>query len=394
VIQDPTTAEYRCPGETCPISRAVHLGRLAGFHPACCDCPRCDDTVGLSTRQIRQLAEVGWRARKPPLFHAEGAGNVAINDLSPSLARRIAIEFARRIASPAEKGESQPAAVVAHDGRLATAAIIAAVVEGVRWTGCEVIDIGPASAPCTARAIRHLAADGGIFVGNVHGAPHTVGLKFWAHDEPLSQGGLLDEVAAALQTGSGEAAIDRPARAFGPLRRFSAAEVYLDDLRPAYHALRPLRFVLDCTLGPVVAFVEELVRNMACRIIPSESGRGLGQQVAAVQAHFGMQIVDDGENCRVVDERGQSVTAERLRAVIAGGLAGAAMQGEELRQQTFRRMQEDHAAMTVDAAGRLWYASGQAVVPDALRTLTHLLVLLSRDDLAFSAVLDRMKDER
>ena len=156
--------------------------------------------MGLSARQIRQLAEVGTRAQQPPLFDAEGVGKVAINDLSPSVARRIAIEFARRLTIPktsksphpqplSRKGArgvssgilmspatperaAQPMAVVASDGRLATAAIIAAIVEGVRWTGCETIDIGPASAPCTARAIEHLAADGGIFVGNARGPAH------------------------------------------------------------------------------------------------------------------------------------------------------------------------------------------------------------------------------
>src|SRR5271157_1606542 len=189
VIQDLSTAEYRCPGESYGISRAVHFGRLVRFHPACRDCPQRHDTLGLSARQIGQLAEIDSRTRQPPLFHAEGMGNVAINDLSPNMARRIAIEFARRIAT--HDGNSQPTAVVASDGRLATAAIVAAIVEGVRWTGCETVDIGPASAPCTARAIQHLAADGGIFVGNAHGAPHTVGLKFWAHGEPLSQCGLL-----------------------------------------------------------------------------------------------------------------------------------------------------------------------------------------------------------
>ena len=79
-------------------------------------------------------------------------------------------------------------------------------------------------------------------------APHTVGLKFWAHGEPLSRGGLLDDIAASLQTESGEAMIDRPTRTFGTLRRFAAADVYLSEFRPAYHALRPLRFVLECTV--------------------------------------------------------------------------------------------------------------------------------------------------
>ena len=246
MIQDLAIAEYRCPDATYSIPRAVHLGRLASFYPACRDCPRRDDTAGLSARQVRQLADVASRGCRPPLFYAEGVGNVAINDLSPDMARRIAVEFARRVRS----------AVVAGDGRLATAAIVAAIVEGLRWTGCETVDIGPASAPCMARAIEHLAADGGIFVGNADGGPHTVGLKFWAQGEPLSRGGLLDDVAASLTTTSGESMIDRPVRKFGSLRRFAAAEVYLSDLRPAYHALRPLRFVLDCTAGFVVSYLQ------------------------------------------------------------------------------------------------------------------------------------------
>jgi len=407
VIPDQFAAEYRCPGENYSISRAVHLGRLASFHSACRECPERDDTDGLSTRQIRKLTEVGSRTQRRPLFHAEGAGNVSIDDLNPDVARRIAIEFARQIAPdplpncqrhddsdmlatcPTQNGSKQPSLLVANDGRMATAAIIAAIVEGFRWTGCETIDIGRTTAPCAVNAIQHLAASGGIFVGNSGDAAHAVGLKFWAGDEPLSRGGMFDRIEASLQNGSFETMIDRPLRTFGRLRRISATESYHSDLRPAYHALRPLRFVLDCTLGPEISYLEELTRNLACRVIPCERAGRLGLQVAATQAHFGIRINDDGENCRVVDERGRAVPAERLLACVAGGLTGPIMHGGELRQQTFLRMRESRAEIGVDPAGRLWYASGHSPVPDALRTLTLLLVLLSCNDRAFSAVLDQ-----
>ena len=225
-------------------------------------------------------------------------------------------------------------------------------------------------------------------MGNAGGAAHTVGLKFWAHGTPLSQGGLLDDIAASLRKKPGEALIDRPTRTFGTLRRFAAADVYLNDLRPAYHALRPLRFVLDCAVGPVVAYLKELTRNVACQIISGETAHGrLGEQVVAAEAHLGIQIGDDGENCRLFDERGQAVEAQNLMALIAGNLAGPVMHSEDLRQQTFLRMRESRATIATDTAGRLWYAAGHAPLPDALQTLTRLLVLLSRDDLAFSAVL-------
>ena len=362
---------------------------MSGFHAACHHCPRRDDTAGLSARQIKQLAEaVSWTA--PPLFQAEGVGAVAINDLSPAVAYRIAREFAGRINRPtASPGDRQATIVVGNDGRLATAAILAAIVEGVRWSGCEAIDIGPASVPCAAMTIGRLAAAGGAYVGNAQGAPHTVALKFWAEGEPLSQGGALDEIAASLRAAP-EATIDRPARRCGALRRFNAADIYLGDLRPAYHAMRPLVFILDCKVEPVVAYVKELIRSVACRITAAESAQRLGPQVTGVKAHFGVRIDDDGENCRVVDECGQAVEPERLAALIAGGPAGSVARGKELRQQTFRDLQTSRAALAVDASGRLWYAGSHPPFADALQTLTRLLALLSRDDRPLSAVLGAM----
>ena len=102
-----------------------------------------------------------------------------------------------------------------------------------------------------------------------------------------------------------------------------------------------------------------------------------------------MKIDDDGENCQVVNERGQPVAADRLLALIAGSVADAVMHGGELRQQTFRGMRECGARIAFDTAGRLWYSARQGAVPDALRTLTYLVVLLSHNDLAFSAVLNQ-----
>ena len=392
MTQEPYSADFCCPGETVRISRAVHLARLVRSHRLCRHCPQSDDAIGLSARQIRHLADVARRAEKSPLFHAEGAGNVAINDLGRDVSRRIAIAFARRIAGPTTATrDRQPLAIIASDGRLTTAEILATIVEGLRWTGCQTIDIGPASGPCTARAIEHLKADGGIFVGRAGNAAHTVGLKFWAGGEPLSRGGLLDDVSRSVSARTGPAMIDRPVRRFGPLRRFAATEVYLNDLRPAYHALRPLRFVLDCSAAPVAAYLWELVRNVACRIILGENaGDRLGERVVAAEAHFGVRIDDDGENCRVVNEQGQAVDAMRLARLIAMELGSPVMPGEELRQQTFLRMRQSGETMAVNAAGRIWYAAGHAPLADALRTLTLLLVVLSRDDRALS---ERMKAE-
>jgi hypothetical protein len=442
MMQDLSPAEYRCPGETYSISRAVHLGRLSRFHPACRECPRREDTVGLSASHIRRLAEFAAQSRQPLIFHSEGAGSRSISDLGPQLARRIAIEFGRRlqnaagdvgqvanlperrqIGNPPHVEGSQTTAIVAGDGRPAAAEIIAALCDGLRWTGCDVIDIGPASGPCTARAIEHLLADGGIFVGRApctHGrhhvpsaraddsgekgderlvGPHSVGLKFWSRVEPLSQGSLLDDIEVALQADRSAEAMDRPTRRFGPLRRFAATEVYLSDFRPAYHALRPLRFVVDCRLEPVFGYLDDLLKHVACRTVRADTEVGdIGRQVVKVDAHFGIQIDDDGENCRVFDELGRAVETGRLLEVVGttwGRLPTCQKDGRlaicATRQQTFLRMRRSGSAIAADAAGRLWYADNHAPRADALQTLTRLLVLLSREDIALSAVLDRAR---
>src|SRR5690242_5709376 len=58
-VDSPTPhAEYQCPGEAHPISRTVHLGRLASFYHACRSCVHRNDTLGLNRRQVRRVAEV------------------------------------------------------------------------------------------------------------------------------------------------------------------------------------------------------------------------------------------------------------------------------------------------------------------------------------------------
>ena len=85
-VSDTTDAavEYRCPGAGYAISRAVHLGRLARFYPACRHCPHAADTGTLSPRQVRQLREIDLRGVPRPRFHEEGAGGVYGNEFPPA----------------------------------------------------------------------------------------------------------------------------------------------------------------------------------------------------------------------------------------------------------------------------------------------------------------------
>jgi len=435
VSEQPSNTEYRCPGEHYPISRAVHLARLGGYYASCRDCPRRDDTAGLSARQVRRLAEIRSQAPERLRLTAEGLRDAAINDVSPAVARAIAIDFARRLRD--RRAASRLLVVFASDGRLSTAAIVTAVVEGIRWTGCEVVDLGAASAPCMAFAIGQLEAEGGVYLGNPSGAAHTLGMKFWIGGGPLSQGEFLDSLAAfnVRSRRCVPHTLDRPSRSFGPLRRMDAEDIYLRELRPAYHALRPLRFVLQCACEPLVSYLEDLLRSVACRVIRAEPGGEFGRQVVAAKAHFGMRIDGDGDSGQVFDEQGRAVATEQLTELFADvgcverrpaeearstGKSNRSSSGNQFSTPSrnappadvacAERRPAEEARSTGksnrSSSGNQFSTPSRNAPPiaevraphtlpsDALQTLTLLLVHLSRDDLAFSVALDRAARKR
>ncbi|MBN2474113.1 MAG: hypothetical protein JXB62_05875 [Pirellulales bacterium] len=413
-VADPHTAEYRCPGQPYPISRSVHLGRMARFYPGCRQCPHRDETGPLSRRQIAQLVETRPRGSPATLFHDEGTEGVYGNDLGPDAAREMAAALGTGLrgcfAGKHQPPQRAPQVVIAGDGRPLSCELVAAAAEGLRWAGCDVTDVGVASAPCLAFAIEHLGADGGLLVGNRDGRPHTVGLKFWAGPRPLSAQGPLDLLRETHRAG-----VDRPTRRFGSLRRFRAEEPYVASLAEHYHALRPLRFVLDSSCGPLSRFLERLLRPVACRVIPSREAEGrLPEQVVADGAHFAIRIGDDGETCGLFDEQGRRVAVERLLLRVAGhlvterspqtvvletgtdlatarrieALGGQVARADTRRAAMERAMREQGAIFGGGPSGRFWYADGGLALPDALRTLTLLLVVLSQSDRRLSEVLD------
>ncbi|MBU4398273.1 MAG: hypothetical protein KKE86_02945 [Planctomycetes bacterium] len=453
----PPTVEYRCPGGRQPISRAVHLGRLAAFYPACRECPHREDTGSLSPRQVEQLAETVQRRRPRPLFHDEGAGGVFLDDLAPADARLIAAAFGVIVRGEAaeEKGEERrekreegednekpsthhssfniqhfpnpqslipnPSIVLAGDGRPIAAELVAAVAEGLRWSGRDVVDIGPATAACMAFAVHHLRAAGGVLVGNPGLAPHEVGLQFWtAGPRPLSAGGGLESVAQPAETDPG-----RPTRRCGRMRRFQADEPYLAALSDHYHALRPLRVVVDSASKPLLHYLQQLCAAVACEIIPLRAARrDLPDQIRAAAAHFAVQIDGDGETCRVFDEQGREAPPARLLLLLARHIRDEAALSEDVREsspvsvvleigashavaerlerlglrpitsgprraEVSAAMQEHGAMLGFGPGARYWHSQAGVPLPDALMTVTRLLKLLSRGDEPFSGVLDR-----
>ena len=405
-------AVYYCPDEPHPISEAIHLGRLASFSPKCRQCPHRDETGTLSSGIVKLLAETRRRAASDSLFGDEGVEGEYLNELSPAQTRQIATAFGAYLALQA----ATPAVVLAGDGRPLTPELTAAACEGLRWSGCRVIELGAATAPSLVFALDHLGADAGLLVGNARGEANTVGIKFWHKaGRPISAGSELNAIEALCQQEA-----ERLARGHGELSWFQAEPLYLAELEGHYHALRPLRFVLDTACRPLAGYFRRLAKSVACEMLhcrepasgPAAGARSLAERVQAERAHFGVWIDGDGEACRFIDESGAIVTAEQMQLLLARHLlaqhgAAAVVVEHDTSAATVERLsamgakvvssdssrdamdaalREHQAILGGGASGRFWHGCRMSLA-DGLRTLSLVLTILSQSDRPFSSVL-------
>jgi phosphomannomutase/phosphoglucomutase len=309
--------------------------------------------------------------------------------------------------------------VLAGDGRAVAPELTAAASDGLRWAGWNVVDLGAATSASFTLALDQLGAAGGLFIGNARGEANTVGLKFWgAAGRPISAGSELQAIQALCEQG-----VDRPTRSSGGLSRFQVEPLYLSGLADGFHALRPLRLVLDTGCLPLVGYFRRLATSVACELVlcreaaegPAGAALSLAERVKSERAHFGVAIDGDGEACRFVDERGADATAEAMLVVIAGFLldrqpgativveaetssatieqlssAGAkVVRSESSRAAMDAAMREHQAIFGGGASGRFWFGS-QPPMPDGLKSLSLVLTILSQSDRPFSSVVKSM----
>lgn len=409
ILESPAARQYRCPGESQPISQAVHLARLLGHYTPCAGCPWRHDTGTLVGRRVAELGRL-----KPPddsIFATEDVQADYLNQLAPGAATRLALAFGVHLLA------RQPApgsVLIGSDAGELTPELIARAAEGIRLAGHDVCDVGRTSAPRLAHAQQSLSGVGAILISQAARPRHRIGIRFWARGVPLSKPGSLAAIEDIFRAGP-----IRPTRKSGALSRASLDDAYLAHLAVYFHALRPLRFVLECDSRSLLGDLKGLLKNVACELIPAASvavdrqsaprsarapnvdassspAARLGAKVKHAGAHLGAVVFAQGECLHVCDELGSAVAPDRLLAVLRQELA--------LREPESSHDVVAPVAATTEAAaraaldlpasiaggpdGRCLFRAGDVVSADALEALALLLAALSRSDRPLSRVVD------
>ncbi|HUE14674.1 MAG TPA: hypothetical protein VMR25_10960 [Planctomycetaceae bacterium] len=428
---DTSAKEYICPGERHPISRSIHLARLAAFFPPCRECPLRDDARHVVPKTSAQPspAETEHTPRRD-LFLAEGVRGAFLNELTRALADTIAAAFAVLLweESPIsgsndgiDRGARQvrPTVVAGYDERLSSPSVFSSVVAGLRRTGCHVIDIGLATKPCLSFAVDHLHASGGVFVTGSGCEPSWTGMDFvGAAARPLSLANGLSRVRELSQ-----GPLSRPSRQAGTERTFQASVPYEAALAKHFDGLRPLSVACASPSSLVRHTVERVFRSLPCKLLVVDlpvrvrnpvhrrdaDVLRLSTAVRESKADLGVLIDDDGQRCGFVDERGRHVSPGAIARFIvppmlartAGStillepgafnemrplveaLGGRCLPCPETFSSIAKAVSDSSAVYAGGDSGRHWFTD-TFPTSDALFVLAKVLVASSQTEAPFS----------
>lgn len=222
--------------------------------------------------------------------------------------------------------------VVARDARLTSPAYAAALIAGLRRTGCDVIDIGMVPTPVMYFAVASLKADGGAVVSASHNPPNFNGLKLRQSDpyyggEPLSgeQIQLVGAIAAQGDFVQGD----------GGYEQVDVSDAYVSDVARHLKLQRRVKIVLDAGNGAAGPIGLKTFEAIGCEVVPlyiepdgtfpnhhpdplkEANLTSLIQTVRATGAEIGIGLDGDGDRLGVVDGQGQVVFADRYLIVLA-----------------------------------------------------------------------------
>lgn len=423
-LAETQAATYHCPGEPHPISRPVHLARLAAFYSKCRSCPHAVEVGAIPRPQPSTGASSVAAATAAELFTRDGVRGVHRNVIDRERAGRIAAQLAaevwRRFPLRAAAGDdpplrrtsppAAPAIVVGRDARPASADIAAGVVPALRRMGCQVIDLACVSRPAVDYAVHHLQAAAGVHVTGAGCHSSWVGLEVVDADGvPWSNPGRLAALAERL-----DKAVQRPTRRGGTLRSFDVELPLRVDFARRRLGLPPIRIGLqvDCPVqrrwladwfGPLAGSFfawPGLTPTVHRPDAPRHLRRELRNALRELDLRFAIHIAEDGRQVRVWDEQGRPLPASvwlvRLtESALAGGLHRRVVVSEDLpaiargRLQALgaevdlagrdheilvRRLLESQALLAADGDGRMWFREHSPVC-DGLVTTAALLRL-------------------
>ena len=256
------------------------------------------------------------------VFRAYDIRGVVGRELTPELVHAIG----RAIGSQAyELGEQT--VVVGRDGRLSSPELARQLIEGLRESGRDVIDIGAVPTPVLYFATHYLDASSGVMVTGSHNPPDYNGFKIVLQGRTLAE----DDIQALHR----RIVEGRYTSGSGGLEQVDVVADYIERITSDVRVSRRLTVVVDCGNGIAGAVAPQLYRALGCDVVelycevdgqfpnhhpdPSvpENLLALTRAVQEHAADLGLAFDGDGDRLGVVASGGTIVWPDKVLMLLA-----------------------------------------------------------------------------
>jgi len=358
----------------------------------------------------------------PEIFKAYDIRGIVGRTLTPSIVQKIG----RALGSLARERKRDTIAV-GRDGRLSGPELIAALSDGIRSAGVDVIDVGMVATPMTYFAAQHLGTGCCVMVTGSHNPPDYNGLKMVIDATTLS-GDDIQRLRARIER-------DDLASGDGALRAEDVSRAYLDRIVGDIKLARPMRIAIDCGNGVAGAFAPELYRRLGCDVVelfcdvdgnfpnhhpdPSQPKNleDLRRRLVQGDCELGLAFDGDGDRLGVVTPAGNIIYPDRQLMLFAADVltrapgatiiydvkstrnlkpwivehGGVPMLWKTGHSLIKARMKEVGAALAGEMSGHTFFGERWYGFDDGLYAGARLLEILSRHPDP-AAVLDALPD--
>ena len=268
------------------------------------------------------------------IFKAYDVRGVYPSQINEEMARKVGLAF-HNVLDEDDLAHGRKV-VVSHDMRSHSQPLVAALIEGLRASGLDVVDIGLATTPMNYFAVGHLKTAGGIQVTASHNPAKYNGLKFSKHGaRPVSGDHGIPLLEQKVESGDLPEA-DQPG-GYEKAEIYDAYSEFLLDFLDLPEGAESLKVVVDAANGMGTVY-EPILKKAGIELIPlyfeldgtfpnHEANplkvENLADLSAAVKEHgavLGVSFDGDADRSAFVDEQGEPVGNDLTTALIAGEL--------------------------------------------------------------------------
>ena len=259
---------------------------------------------------------------KREIFRAYDIRGVINQTLDSGVARQVG----QAVGTQALEKEAGPV-VVARDGRLSGPYLMDGMIEGIRSTGCDVLDIGAVPTGVLYFAAHEIAGGSGVMITGSHNPPDYNGFKIMIggdtlHGESIAE--LYERIVSGrLRSGEGEVASR------------NVVPDYIRKIADDIQVERPLKVVVDCGNGIGGVCAADTLRAIGVEVLPlfdevdgtfpnhhpdpsePENLKDLIESVQLMDADLGLALDGDADRLGVVTLAGNIIFPDRVMMLLA-----------------------------------------------------------------------------